>query len=335
MPIFRLMASIGLDDSGFQAGLKRVESGAAGIATKLAGAFASGAAIAAVASWTTQIANAAEAVQDLSEQLGISTNEAQSLQRASARSGIEVGKYADMLIKLKKARAEALSGNTTVQGQFRTLGLNPSQSEFDLLRGMGGASSPEQLVAVFDLVGAKAGKALNSLKEIRELSPIEMISSENAKLISGVKDDLGDIVTTLMAIGGNVLGDRLREVMVMAGFLERVAFGQHGPRNKSSSFQPTMAGENQTEEEGMLAMNRMNALGANPEAVKTRNQMRFSRQAFAALPTEELARIGGSFGPGTDAQSLEREQLTVQRKMEQRLGVIEDKITSVPTGGVE
>ena len=96
-----------------------------------------------------------------------------------------------------------------------------------------------------------------------------------------------------------------------------------------------MAGENQTEEEGMLAMNRMNALGANPEAVKTRNQMRFSRQAFAALPTEELARIGGSFGPGTDAQSLEREQLTVQRKMEQRLGVIEDKITSVPTGGVE
>lgn len=331
MALFRLIATLGLDDTQFQAGLKRAESGLSALTKNLAAGFSIGA----VAVFTKQLADMADTVGDLSDQLGITTDEVQALQRVASHSGVDINKYAEALVKLKRARAEALSGNTRVQGQFSALGLNPSQSDFELLRGIGGAKTPQEIAAAYDLIGTKAGKILNSLKDIQQLGPMELIAPHTVELLSTAKDDLGDIFTTLKSIGANVLGDALLQLRVTLKLASRVLFGDRStnvsPDQENDVNQDYAPSGYNAEIESMelrSAHNRDIAKKKSASAIAT-------RQSFPALPTDDLARIGGSFGPGSGLGSIEREQLEVARRMDRRLGVIESKIVSVPTEGAE
>lgn len=319
MALFKLMASIGLDDSSFQAGLKRAESALSKLGSQLVASFSVGA----VAAFTQQLVNAAEAVADLSEQLGITTDEAQALQRAAARSGIEVNQYASALIKLKQARNEALSGNQAKTSQFRTLGLDPSQGEFELLRGIGKAQSPEEISAAFDLIGTKAGKALSSLKEIRGLGELELISESNVKALSSAKDDLGEIYTTIKAIAANTLGDRLRELTLGSVFALRAAFGffdsrdRPRPRNLPEPEEPT----GESEYTRAVQSIELTRVTRQPAAAR-REAMRLMAQSFSSLPSDELSRIGGGFGSNSGLGSIEREMLRFTKAMAEDLNSI-------------
>jgi hypothetical protein len=334
MALFKLLATLGLDDTQFQAGLKRAESGLSSLTRNLAASFSVGA----IAVFTKQLVDMSDTVGDLADQLGLATDEVQALQRLASHSGVDINKYAEALVKLKRAKAEALSGNTTVQGQFSALGLSPTQSDFELLRGLGGAKTPQELAAAYDLIGTKAGKILNSLKDIHQLGPLELITPTTVALLSTAKDDLGDIYTTLKSIGANVLGNALLQIRVGLKLASRVAFGDMSPLSKyspESDNNPdfTQSGYNAEIETMELRSAHMRDIAKkkSSKSVSVLSNM----QSFSALPTDDLARIGGSFGSGSNIGAIEREQLQVARRMDARLSVIESKIVSVPTEGFE
>lgn len=328
MALWRAVMKIGVDSSELEAGLKKVDSSFASLGKSLAGYFSIGA----VAAFTQSLVNAAEAVQDLSEQLGISTDEVQALQRAAARSGVELNKYVEILVKIKRAKADALSGDATAQGRFKALGVNANQSEFEIMRGIGNAQTPEQMAAAFDLIGTKAGKALNSLKEIRELGPLELITPENAAILSKAKDDIGDLWTTVKAIITNPIGDRLREISILTSPFINQMFGRRTPYKKNftpldQESEPGMSEYDKAIQSQELNSAHMRDIAKSPKAIAAK----IIAQAFSPIPSDSLARIGGGYGSGIDAGSREREMLMFTRKISEDIREIKGKIESVPT----
>ena len=332
MALFRMVADITLNDSQFQAGLKRVKSAASGIASQLASAFS----VTAMAAFAQELVRTAEVVQDLSDQLGVTTDQVQALQRAAARSGIDVGKYAEALVRLKKAQAEALSGDPARMSQFRTLGLDPNKSPYELLLGVGKADGPQQMAAAFKLIGDNASRMISSIKEIRELGPLEVISSSSAATLSGAADDLNEIYMTLKAIAANRIANALLlgKTAVALSPAGRIAAMLRPGQPPGESFTPTMADEGLSVEEGMAAMDRANALGANPkgpEVAKVAFQ-RLAASQFTGLPTDELSRIGGGFGANSGLGSVEREMLRLTKSMADDINRIRETADSAANG---
>lgn len=324
MSLWRMVASLTLDDTDFRAGLKRAESGIAGLASKLAAGFS----VTALAVFTKQLVDMADTVGDLAEQIGITTDEVQALQRVASHSGVGIEAYASALIKLKKARADALSGDATARKNFAAFGLDASQDPFALLRAIADPQNSAQIAAQFDLIGMKVGKISGSLKDLRTLTVNELISKEAIQGLSKANDTTVDLWNNLKKFASNTLGT------VVWGFTkDDDLWDDDNKRERASGtrvFQPGQRASKGSEDvESWMDKLGQDWIMSHPKVTQV------TRQTFKPIQTDDLARIGGSFGPGSGLGSIEREQLEVARRMDRRLGVIESKVVSVPTEGAE
>jgi hypothetical protein len=343
MSLLRFVASMTLDNTNFMAGLKQAESGSVALGNKLATVFGT----AAVIAYAREVIGLAGNIKDLSEQFGLTTDSVQELQKVAADAGTKFEQYGQILIKIKKAQADFNDGDKTAKSLFKRLGIDPDQSAYEILKQIGYA---RDMAAVYELVGVKSGRLVDSLKEIKRLGPMEIISNEDIEKLDKADKTIARVLLKAKQIFALTLGQDIQTLEDIKNAItnprEKI-FGAIANRladplgNEQPGMKATMGSKRMAEEESMYkgmdwASDKEFVNGAwrtkqKPETSKSIAQ----KQSFQALPSDELARIGGSFGPGSGLGSIEREQLAVAKRMDQRLGVIESKIVSVPTEGTE
>lgn len=299
MSLFRLIMKLGVDSTELDTGLKKAESGIQGWSSKIGGYLAGAFTVGAVVNFTKHVADAAGQVGDLADQLGITVEQVQALQRAADHSGVAFDKYANALGKIRKLKADFAAGDATAQGVFQKTGLNPNADEFTLLQQIGGLPDAK----AFEILDAKSARLKDSLKEIGQIPRVELMTAENVAILDRAGDALGDIKRAIIALGS----------VPVAGIAQALLDGSWvtGNANVRHEALPIPANRIQGRDSGefmgptdaeaqIQAMNRAKAF-RSPQ-FSTMDDM-LARGRFKPIPTGDRASVGGFFGPNADLNS--------------------------------
>jgi hypothetical protein len=247
------------DASGVQravAGMaKNTERQFAGIGNELtkriAGAFAAGAVVSAVGNFIGSVRQSVDEIKDLSDQLEISTDDVQRLQKAANDTGVKFGVITTALQKIEAKKAEALSGDSKAAGLFAALGANPGDSALSILQRATEESSKstEKNAAAFELLGKKAVVLKNVVNELKNQGPIKLIDDDQIKQIDQVQAQLEEVQRLAKASAAGPLTTFFRGAAGMLTFLNPSAMkgiAERVGQNKDLSFAgkiSAMAGE--------------------------------------------------------------------------------------------
>jgi len=191
MAIFSFLAKLGLDTTDFQAGVKRAQSSAAGLGKglnshlgasfkSLGANMAAAFSVAAVTGFASKVAETAGEIKDMSELLGVSTDEVQRLQIASEEAGISFAKIVGAFQKIEQKKAEALTGDEKSAGLFGLLGIDPNGNSIDILKAAVDASEKgaKENAAAFELLGGKVVHLKRVVQELNSLPKVDLISEQ-------------------------------------------------------------------------------------------------------------------------------------------------------------
>lgn len=181
---------------------KLVGSIGAELSNRIAGAFAVGAVMDSLVDFGRTIVNTVDEVKDLSEQLGISTEEVQRLQAAADKAGVKFGKVNSALESIEAMRSRAMSGEAGPKGIFDALGIDPSQgSSLEVLQRAVDASArgAREQGALVELVGKRAQVLKNVMAEMQALGPISIIDDESIAAIDSAAATLKEIKRDFIA----------------------------------------------------------------------------------------------------------------------------------------
>ena len=132
MAFLSIMARLGMDATGFQAGIKQAESASSGLSkslnSKLKGAIAGAFGTAAIAGMTAKLIEQVKAIKLTSDRLGISTTSLQQFEKAATLTGSSLDEVTGFIEKMNSARDEALAGNEQMIKSFERLGVNMTAS---------------------------------------------------------------------------------------------------------------------------------------------------------------------------------------------------------------
>jgi len=230
--------------------------------SQLVGAFAAGAVISAVRSFGAHVVETVDNIKDMSEQLGVSTDEMQRLQKAVNDSGAKFTVITGALQRIDQLRAQAAGGDKAASGLFAGLGIDPSVgTSLDILRQAVEASfgTAQQQAAYADLFAKKANVIRVIIGELKAQGPIDLISeksidridSANARL-EEAKRRLTALATPAMASGIEDTANTLERVSTVKGFLATAmfpfisrlfpAFGKSGGTAASAATEVPAAG---------------------------------------------------------------------------------------------
>lgn len=311
MSLFRLVAKLGIDSTEFSAGLKQAESGMqasmASIGKYIAGAFS----IAAITAFSLRVAKVAGDIGDLADQLGITTEEVQKLQRAADHSGVSFDKYASTLGKIRKLKSDAAAGDQTALGIFGRTGLNAKDDDFSLLKQIGGLSDAK----AFEILDAKSARLKNSLKDINSITPMELIDDETISKLDAAGDKVGDIKRAIdatgakgIAKGSSVTADTMRGMgIVIDEFLSGV-FGMKSMmelRNNGKALavpKVTKKQELNREIERLYRDQTRSIQSPLDEAEEAMNPKK-KPLSLSRIYMGDRANVGGFFGPNADLNS--------------------------------
>jgi hypothetical protein len=195
MSLLSLIGRLSLNTDGFEAGLKKAESATSAFSSKLVAGLGAAAAaafsVAAVKGMIDSINEAAIEVSQLAKQYQLTTDEVQTLQKATGRLGLGFDNVAGAIGRIQKARAIAMGGGEQGQkslGLFAELGvksgdvLNPMKSVVDVMKDIatnsekGGKSAGIQR-AEFELLGKNAIVLKSVMTEIKNLGPVHLFDS--------------------------------------------------------------------------------------------------------------------------------------------------------------
>ena len=194
MAIFSFLVKMGLDATQFNTGVKQSQSvlhkfsheTLGGVKARIAEAFT----IAAVVEMAHRSIEAGKEISNLSEKLGLTTDEVQKLQVASNEAGVDINQMGQMFLKVGEFRKKAVLGNEENQALAMKYGLtisdlnNPMLKNKDIAEKISeafqesnkGAAEQSDLVA---MAGTRAERLLAVLANINELGPIKLISKED------------------------------------------------------------------------------------------------------------------------------------------------------------
>lgn len=197
MAIFSFLAKLGLDTTDFQTGIKRAQSSASGLGKGISeslkrendsikGALAGMFTVSAAKSYFGDLKNIVDEIKDMSELLGVSTDEVQRLQKASAEAGQNFGSLVTAFQRIEQMRAQALTGDKRAVGIFGLLGIDPSKGTgIDILKSAIDASSrgAQENAAAFELAGKKVTGLKLIMEELQRLGPIKLIEESQIDAI--------------------------------------------------------------------------------------------------------------------------------------------------------
>lgn len=177
MPGLKLMAELGLDGSGFQAGFNKAKGLAAGVTEGLKGFVVQAVGVATVEEAIRRTVDTAKELVETSERLAIAPEQLQVLRQAAKESNIEFEKLAETFEKIDVARQKALipgKEGTDARRAFGAAGINMNQLQTMTaaqlftgpLRQMALNRNPEEIGVIFRELGVKAfGQLIPFLKK--------------------------------------------------------------------------------------------------------------------------------------------------------------------------
>lgn len=208
-----LKAFLGLDGSGFETGLKRAQSQAQKFTTSLSGDFKSrvGAlfTLAAAEEGARKIVEYTSHIQDLSDELGMSTDAIQQWDYALRLAGSDIDKSAGFFEHLAESRDRALGGDANALDAFKKLGVSPADLRNKRIEDLG--------VQIGNAVKAgDAQKLIGALKEVGGKGAASMMAAFKAGIQDALRDaplikekdiaDLDALGDKFTALGKTILG---------------------------------------------------------------------------------------------------------------------------------
>ena len=204
----------GLDDSKFQAGLKRMDKAAANLGASMAKAFAGGAVIGGLATVGTMLKNVTNeaiefgsTIKDNADRLSMSTTALQGLTEAFGLSGAKSEDVQKGLTRLNVSLDDARNNTGTARAAFEKLGItweqidneSPEEVIYIISEAVKNAKDPvSALSAVMDILGKTGANMVPALTGGADA--LRKMADEASKISeSDVKrlDDYGDVLAKI------------------------------------------------------------------------------------------------------------------------------------------
>lgn len=169
------------------------------ITGRLAGMFTAGAIIDRITGFTSAVIDNADALDEMSDIMNMSIEDIQRLQTAANLAGVPFKKLKGILDGIAAAQAQALSGDEKKAKLFADLGLDPSTATaLDIMvKAAGSAKGTKEAAAAADLLGKRFNDVAATVRALKGLGPVELITSEQAKRIAQAKDDMEEAARRL------------------------------------------------------------------------------------------------------------------------------------------
>lgn len=205
MGILSMLVKLGIDSTQFEMGIKRAQSVGEkfgnsfknAVSSRLAGALS----VAAITGFAHSVAEAADRVGELAEQLNISTDDVQKFQMAAKLYGVKFEAVASAILRINDARTSALSGNANQLAAFEKLGISAQNlsdrtlGSEQVLVSLGeklnaNRNNADMMAAAADLLGLKLTKAAMAAGTLKDLGPIDLFKAEDIKNIEKFNDQM-------------------------------------------------------------------------------------------------------------------------------------------------
>jgi hypothetical protein len=207
----KLMAELGLDGSGFEAGFKRAESMAHGVAEGLKGFVIQAVGVLTVEAAISKTVETAKELVETSKRLAVAPEQLQVLRQAAKQSGVELGELASAFEKIDIARQKALLPGEEGRQQRRDFGamgitsdMLHSKTAAQLFMGplsaMAKNRNPEEFGALLRDIGIKG------------FGPLVAVLKQDFEGLGKKMKDMGAIMDTEAAVNLKLLGDELSTV---------------------------------------------------------------------------------------------------------------------------
>lgn len=198
-----LKAFLGLDGSGFEMGIKRAQSTAKKFSSSIGSDFKSkiGAlfTVAAAEEGVRKILEYTGHINDLSDELGMSTDAIQQWDYALRLAGSDIDKAAGFFEHLAESRDKALGGDANAMDAFGKLGVSPSDLRNKRLEDLGAQIGNT-------IKAGDAQKLIGALKEVGGRGAASMMAAFKA----GIAESLADapLIKEKDIIDLDALGDK-------------------------------------------------------------------------------------------------------------------------------
>ncbi len=206
MAIFSFLARLGLDPAESQAGIKKAESAAHGMANHVGGMFASvGSRLAGVFSVAgiaaaskmafDAVKNRANEIADLADTLGTSTDEAQKLEKAAAHTTVSMDTLTGAFARVSKFQADYAEGAKEATELAKRLGISSAQalsltpSELFVKATDNVNAGLASQAALFDLLGKKTKDMQRVAAELQTMGPVKLMSEEDIRAMEKFSDN--------------------------------------------------------------------------------------------------------------------------------------------------
>jgi hypothetical protein len=239
MALRELLASFSIDGTQAEAGMRKLDAGVNGLASKLGGladAFLGGALLKGLGSFVHGQIEAGDALVDLSTKLGVGADELQKFQYGAGIMGVSAEGAAQALGFLNKNVGEALGGAKEASQTFAGMGVALKNADgsvretgdlipelADAFAAMG--SQQERTATAMKIFGKSGAQLLPFLQQGRE--GVEALNKEFGDLGGGLNDDFlqaadgaGD---AMYRVNFALSGLKSRLVLSVAPAIERFA----------------------------------------------------------------------------------------------------------------
>jgi hypothetical protein len=341
MGILSMLVKLGIDSTQFEMGIKRAQGLGERFGTTFKGAVASklGAAlsVAAIAAFTKNVIESADKIQDLSEQLNLTTDQIQRLQILAGETGVTFDKFGSVLAKFEQVRLKATSGDQDALKTLQSLGFTTEQLYDIQLTTIDGAvksaeahknsgKSAETTAAMIEIYGLKLKTAASALADYNTTSQRTLISSSDIDVLAKANTLLDEQLRIVKAIASPVIAAGItataealkRGTKPTENFIQRLERTNKAVRSIYESRMPDEALARIVQQR--IAADRQTAIGgpANPPPIGTPQFERVKGDKFSLGGSQDpLARIGGfsGFQGAQDTAIRQAIEQTLQLKM--------------------
>jgi hypothetical protein len=341
MGILSMLVKLGIDSTQFEMGIKRAQGLGERFGTTFKGAVASklGAAlsVAAIAAFTKNVIESADKIQDLSEQLNLSTDQIQRLQILAGETGVTFDKFGSVLAKFEQIRLKATSGDQDALRTLQSLGFTTEQLYDIQLTTIDGAvkaaeahknsgKSAETTAAMIEIYGLKLKTAASALADYNTTSQRTLISSSDIDVLAKANTLLDEQLRIVKALASPVIAAGItataealkRGTKPTENFIQRLERTNKAVKSIYESRMPDEALARIVQQR--IAADRQTSTGgpANPPPIGTPQFERVKGDKFSLGGSQDpLARIGGfsGFQGAQDTVIRQAIEQTLQLKM--------------------
>jgi hypothetical protein len=341
MGILSMLVKLGIDSTQFEMGIKRAQGLGERFGTTFKGAVASklGAAlsVAAIAAFTKNVIESADKIQDLSEQLNLSTDQIQRLQILAGETGVTFDKFGSVLAKFEQVRLKATSGDEDAIKTLKALGFTTEQLYDIQLTTIDGAvkaaeahknsgKTAETTAAMIEIYGLKLKTAASALADYNTTSQRTLISSSDIDVLAKANTLLDEQLRIVKALASPVIAAGItataealkRGTKPTENFIQRLERTNKAVKSIYESRMPDEALARIVQQR--IAADRQTSTGgpANPPPIGTPQFERVKGDKFSLGGSQDpLARIGGfsGFQGAQDTVIRQAIEQTLQLKM--------------------